>query len=160
MFLKGCTFGVTFICPLVLVLPEELWIQKYTLAQCHVTWCKHVNFTVGLMCLEREVNAIQSRWIAVNLKSTKYGILLSWELVVCFFINEDFMPSSVVFVLAINIKRWCKLNDYSCDTEMQFMSRYFQKVLLLFIFQAYYMLLDCYFDSNLHVVETINNCYL
>jgi hypothetical protein len=68
------------------------------------------------------------------------------------------MPSSVVFVLAINIKHWCKLNYYSCDTEMQFMSRYFQKVLLLFIFQAYYMLLDCYFDSNLHVVETINNC--
>lgn len=63
-----------------------------------------MNFTVGLMCLEREVNAIQSRWIAVSLKSTKYGILLSWELVVCLFINEDFMPSSVVFVLAINIK--------------------------------------------------------
>jgi hypothetical protein len=46
-------------CLLVLVLPEELWIQKYILAPCHVTWCKHVNFIVGLTCLEREGNALQ-----------------------------------------------------------------------------------------------------
>ena len=109
-------------CFLVLVLPEEMWIQKYTLAPCHVTWCKHVNCIVGLMCLEREGNTFQiiredGEQLILKVQIIESN-LLSCELVVCLFVNKNLMLRSVFFVSVINIRHWCKCSDCPCDRKI------------------------------------------